>query len=369
MRKVLHLRSSGQLLGAERVVLELAKYLPEFGYQSVLGIPIEAGQPPSEFAATAENLGYETVLLPIKGAFDTKILKSIRQLVQRNNIELIHSHGYREDFYTIFSRTDAKRVATNHLWKRTTWRLKAYAYLDAWLLRHFQSVIAVSQPVESDMIAAGIPNKLINTIANGIDSARFAELIEKKQAAKSLNIPADKIVIGTLSSLTIEKGINHLIEALAVLNTKAENFHLLIVGSGEEQVSLEQAVRHYNLGDNVSFAGRRSDISNVLSAIDIFALPSLNEGLPMALLEAMAAGKAVIATNVGDVHTVVNEHTGILIEPANANQIANSLTELANDTALIQQYGDTAKHYVEEHFSSYAMAKSYATIYDQVLTQ
>lgn len=367
MRKVLHLRSSGQLLGAERVVLELAKYLPDFGYQPIIGIPIEKNQPPSEFAATAEKSGFQVAKFPINGAFDTRALKSIKRFALENNIDVIHSHGYREDFYAVFARTQAKLVATNHLWKRTTFKLKLYAGLDAFLLRRFKSIIAVSQAVKNDMCHTGIKENIIHLVANGIDPTTFSEPNPKDKALDSLKLPSKKIIVGTLSSLSSEKGLNFIIEAIAQAKHQVPNIHLLIVGSGEEQHNLEAQVVQLNLQDTVTFAGRRSDINNIFSAIDIFALPSLNEGLPMALLEAMAAAKAVIATDVGDVATAVNGEVGILVDSGNADLLSDAIVKLSSNPKLIQQYGSNARQRILSSFSSCSMAQTYAAIYDNVL--
>ena len=123
----------------------------------------------------------------------------------------------------------------------------------------------------------------------------FAEKLDRNDARKSLGIENSHLIVGTLSSLSTEKGLDYLIKAIAEVKQSGIDIHLLMVGSGPEEYSLRMLASQLSLNDSVTFAGRRSDILNVFSAMDIFALPSLNEGLPMALLEAMATGKAVIA--------------------------------------------------------------------------
>ena len=368
MRKVLHLRASGQLLGAERVVLELAKYLPKFSYQPVIGIPVEEGQPQPEFAAAAEALGYEVALFPIKGAFDMRALKTIRSFVADNNIELIHSHGYREDFYASFAPKKVKRLATNHLWKRTDLKLKFYAALDALLLKRFDKIIAVSKPVRDDMLKQGIGADKISVVANGIDVSSYKKAVDKNTIREQLNIPKDSTVLGTLSSLSIEKGINFAIQALAKIHKNNPNIHLLIVGDGPEKAPLQLLISQLKLENAVTFAGRRSDINNILAAIDIFLLPSLIEGLPMALLEAMAAEKAVIASTVGDVETVITADSGILVAPRNVDQLADAIEKLAADHSVIEHYGKNARSRISSHFSSLNMTQATAELYDQVLS-
>jgi glycosyltransferase involved in cell wall biosynthesis len=369
MRKVLLLRTSGQLLGAERVILEVAKHLPSLEYHPIIGVPYEVNQAIPELAHVAKEAGYEVALFPVKGAFDLGALKTIKHFVQDNHVDIIHSHGYREDFYALLSKTKAKLVATNHLWKRTTVKLKLYAALDAFLLKRFKAIIAVSEPVRRDMLNQGISEQKITVIANGIDPDNYLPIDNKLEIKASLNIPSDQIIIGTLSSLTVEKGIAHAIRAFAKAKNDVPNIHLLIVGSGEQLHILEELRDKYALGDSVTFAGRRSDVNNMLGIMDVFALPSLNEGLPMAMLEAMAAQKAVIASAVGDVPKVITEENGVLIKAGDEQALENAMIKLSLDKELIDRYGKAARQRVVDSFSSLAMARANASIYNKLFNE
>ena len=366
MRKVLLLRTSGNLLGAERVILEVAKHFPALGYHPIIGIPYEENEPVPAFARAANNIGYEVALFPVKSAFDFKILKKIRHYVEANQIDVIHSHGYREDFYAVYSKTSAKLVATNHLWKRTTFRLKAYAALDAFLLKRFNAIVAVSSLVKQDMLEVGISAEKITIIANGIDPDNYNVTNNVSEIKQTLGIPTDKLVVGTLGSLTVEKGINVGLRAFARVSSQLPNLHLLVVGSGEEQESLEALKNELGLVGSVTFAGRREDVSHILNAMDIFMLPSLNEGLPMALLEAMASRNAIVATTVGDVPKVVTGQCGLLVEPNNVDALSDALLAIAKNSDALAKYGAAARQRVIDDFSSLTMAKANTTIYDKL---
>jgi glycosyltransferase involved in cell wall biosynthesis len=322
-----------------------------------------------EFAKAAQEAGYEVALFPVKSAFDLGALKTIKNFVQDNNVDIIHSHGYREDFYALLSRTKAKLVATNHLWKRTTFKLKLYAALDAFLLKRFQAIIAVSEPVKYDMLSQGISEHKITVIANGIDPTNYLPIDNQLEIKKSLNIPTDHIIIGTLSSLTVEKGIAHAIRAFAIAKKTVSNIHLLVVGAGEQLHELKALRDQYNLTDSITFAGRRSDVNNMLNVMDIFALPSLNEGLPMAMLEAMAAQKAVIASAVGDVPKVITEENGILLNAGDEQALTDAIIKLSSDKELVARYGKAARQRVMDGFSSLAMARANASIYDSLFDE
>ena len=368
MRKILLLRTSGNLLGAERVILEAAKHFPSLGYHPIIGIPFEENEPVPAFAKQAEVLGYDVALFSVKSAFDFNVVKTIRRYVNENKIDIIHSHGYREDFYALFSKTKAKLVATNHLWKRTTFRLKLYAALDGYLLKRFHAIVAVSSPVKDDMLNAGISGNKITVIANGIDPDNYLPSSDTTEIKKALGVPQDKIVVGTLGSLTVEKGINFGLNAFAKVKDKGLDLHLLIVGSGEEMEALKAQTKDLGLCNSVTFAGRRDDVSKVLSVMDIFMLPSLNEGLPMALLEAMASESAIVATSVGDVPKVVKPNCGLLVEPGNAEALSSALLKMLTSTDEIQRCAKASRQRVIDSFSSLAMAKANTTIYDNLFS-
>lgn len=367
MPKVLHLRATGQLLGAERVVLELADLLPKHGYEPFIGVPVEMHKSEPELIGSARQQGSSVVTFPIKHAFDLGIARNIRQFVRENDIEIIHSHGYREDLYALMARTQAKLIATNHLWKRTTLKLKLYACMDAILLKFFHAVVAVSRPVKTDMQNAGISNNKLSIVANGINTSLYSSPVSRDTALRSFDIPVDSVVVGTLSSLTAEKGIDYLLNALPKILQNAPNIHCLIVGSGEQRANLESLVHKLNIAGKVTFGGRQSDINRVLSAMDIFALPSLNEGLPMALLEAMAAGKAIVATDVGDVGTAIGNEAGKLIPPASSDELSQAIINLATNKEVRKKLADSARTAVNKHFSSESMTASYVDLYNSLL--
>jgi glycosyltransferase involved in cell wall biosynthesis len=217
------------------------------------------------------------------------------------------------------------------------------------------------------MLRCGISAAIITVVPNGIDASDYSNPVDKEKTREQLGIPSGSIVAGTLSSLSSEKGLDFALKAMAKAKMGATNLHLLIVGDGPESENLQSLTKLLGLGESVTFTGRRSDVNTLLSAMDIFLLPSLNEGLPMALLEAMAAQKAVIASAVGDVATVVSAESGILIESANVEQLSTAILSLANDKLAVENYGRNAKKRIEDHFSSLAMARTTASIYNDVL--
>ena len=367
MVKVLQIRSSSEFLGAEKVVIELTAVLHDFGIESIIAVPVEKGQPVPQLVTEAKQRGFCVEMIPINSAFDLSAIKVIRNLIEKHQIDLVHSHGYREDLYALFGSNAAAMIATNHLWKKRNWKLKIYAWLDAWLLRFFDAVVAVSLPVKTDMVQAGIREQKISIISNGIDISCYRDI-----DVSDVHFPAaahKRLCLCTVSSLTVEKGLLFLLQAFKQLRNKYTDIHLLIVGDGPEREGLEAYVAQNDLQEYVSFLGRREDVAKILSNIDVYVLPSLKEGLPMSLLEAMASSKAVVATDVGDVSAVVNRDTGVLIQPESVEALVCGLEQILSDRAKIYGYGAAAAKLIENEYSSHTMARKYAQLYRETLSE
>lgn len=368
MKRVLHLRASGSLLGAENVILELAGSMGQHGYESVVGVIQDSRDAFPELASRAISRGFETQVFKTTKRLDLDCIRSIRRYIEKENIHLIHSHGYREDIYLFLLRTNIPIIATNHLWKRTNWILKVYAFIDSLALSGFDALVTVSQPIKKDMTnLPWLKNKNIEVISNGINADAFACSICTEP--KGVLISAEgSLNLVCISSLTVEKGHRILIDALNTPDLKKTHWHLYIVGEGPERGRLNNLVDHYGMTDKVTFLGRREDIPELLSKMDLFILPSLKEGLPMALLEAMAAGKPVIATRVGDVAEVLNSpDVGKLVVPNDFQELSKAIFSAINDIIWRQRAGGLAKRVVQEKFSSQAMAIRYAYLYDSIL--
>lgn len=369
-KRVLHLRGSSALLGAERVVLELSRWSPGFGYEPLIVAPHPSRTPPPEYVSVAAAEGMEAITLPCDGRMDLRFPRRLRTLVRHEGIDIVHTHGYKEDVLAALSGLTVPLVATNHLWKRTTRALRLYSRLDGLVLRSFDRIVAVSEPILADLRAAGIAEHKLAHIPNGIDTERFRPPTQDaaRCARESLGFGPDELVVGMLGSLTPEKGHAFALQALAVLASDCPQLRLCIVGDGPLREELAVETMRLGLAGRVLLAGRRSDVPQVLAGFDLFLLPSLNEGLPMALLEAMATGLPTVASEVGDVgRAVENGVSGRLIPPGSAQAVVLALRELAADPALRRRLGARARERVEEHFSSLAMTGAYCRLYDRQL--
>ncbi|MBE9531204.1 MAG: glycosyltransferase, partial [Proteobacteria bacterium] len=192
----------------------------------------------------------------------------------------------------------------------------------------------------------------------------------KRAARESIGLPKDKVLIGTISRLATQKGHCYLFEAFKILKARVPGLSLVIAGDGPLKDELAELVRSLGIADDVIFLGARRDVSSILKALDLYVLPSLWEGLPMALLEAMATSLPVVATRVSGVPEVIEDDvSGMLVEAKDAKAFAAAMERVLVDSALAQRLGKSARETIEERFSATAMVNSMAELYLEVLEQ
>jgi glycosyltransferase involved in cell wall biosynthesis len=213
------------------------------------------------------------------------------------------------------------------------------------------------------------PEKFV-AIYSGIDVERFRTYKSDKAAEKQrLGIPADCMVLGTITRLDPVKGNQYLLKALPAIVNSFTRIKLVVVGDGSQKQALEGYVLQNNLSEKVIFLGVRDDIAAIVSTFDIFILPSLMEGMGKSLLEAQAMGIPVIATKVGGIPEVVKDgETGILVPARDAHAIAEAAIKLLQDETLRRKFYENAKEWVDYRFSIETMVKDISGLYEQLLS-
>jgi glycosyltransferase involved in cell wall biosynthesis len=374
-QKILILRSSAGVFGAERVVLELCKGLMDSPYQPIVGVLTNQDKRSIHLyeAARLENLPAE--VFEAGGAFDRGAILQIREYIEANEVSIINCHGYKANVYAAGAAAFAKKIliATIHPWTETeySWRAKFYTWLDKLVLRMFDERIAVSDNVLK-MLKSQMPAARHTLIPNGIDTSRFLNIGAKsrQQMRRLLNIPEDCFLIGTIGRFAPEKGYELFLEAAKQVREMMPNTRFVIVGDGELRETLVEKAAQFNLLEVLTFTGVRTDIPELLSAMDIYVLSSFSEGLPMVVLEAMATGKAVVATSVGDIPKLIQHNkTGVLVPPHSASALATALVNLLSQSELIQRLGIAAQRFVCENYDFKKMTQKYIERFNYWLQQ
>jgi glycosyltransferase involved in cell wall biosynthesis len=364
---VLQLISSEGHYGAENMLLQLCGSLRSLGCGSVVGVFENLHHPHLEVAEQVRARGIPVEIIPCRGRLDWDAVREIRKCIEVRRIDLIHTHGYKANLYGYAADRpfDLPLLATCHNWAGRTISLKTYYLLDRIVLKRFDRIVAVSDRIVSLLRRTGIPQEKISRINNGIDIRNFSGSPISLQKHETDHVSARVGVVGRLAH---EKGLQFFLKAAREILNEQPKTEFLVVGDGPERAKLESIAHKLGMDKEVTFTGTRSDMPQVYASMDIFVLPSLNEGMPLALLEAMAAGKPVVATRVGAIPSlVIPGQTGLMVEPRDASALRDSILQLINDSKLRQKLGQAGQRTVSDRFSAETMASNYLDLYRDLL--
>ncbi len=368
--RVLQLTSSLGFYGAEQMIMTLITALDSESFDVRLAALEKKRVSSNAIVSTARAAGFDAVTLPCRGWLDWGAIQELKSLVEEQRIEILHCHEPKSRLYgAVVSRmTGVPMVATHHNWTGQNLRTRLVELIDAAVLHSCQRVVAVSGSVAESMRRVLISSSRIEVIPNGIDLSVFKDSQQNSELRASLGIPPGVPVIGAVGRLDIQKAHERLIEAARKLTDAGQDAIYLIVGEGVERPRLESLVRNLGLSDRVLLPGYRSDIKPFLAIMDLFVLPSRREGTPMALLEAMAMRKPVVATAVGGVPDVLTDGIdGIMLPESGVGGLSDALLRLLRDPALARQMARSGRRRVENEFSSRRMASRYEDIYRRCL--
>ena len=343
----------------ERVVLHLAQGLPAQGYASE--VVTLSGAPPDQMV---EGITLHELC---KGrGLDISLARALAGLARQSGAELLHAHNTLSWLYAVMASIMARRPVVATLHGANYGGSARHRHLRRWLAGRSASVACVSRDAlaaarDQDRIA---PDKL-RLVYNGIDLEPIREAREQRDSERvCLGLEAGDQVVISVGRLSREKDYATLLQAIALLAGQGAPVRLLLVGDGSERAGLEQRAAELGLGERVRFLGERGDVPQLLAAADAFALSSLSEGVSLAVLEAMAAGLPVAATEVGgNPEVVLPDETGLLVPPSDAPALASALADLARDPDRASRMGLAGAARVEEHFSLRAMTQAYAHLY------
>lgn len=245
---------------------------------------------------------------------------------------------------------------------------RIFLWIERALTKQTQRVIALTEAERDETLSCGVGRAEQFAVApSGIDLARFRAAASAGRSRPDwLGCPSDALVIGSVGWLTEVKGHRFLIEAFAKLKPNHPRLHLAIVGSGELREPYVALAARLGLRDSIHLLGDRQDIPACLACMDLFVLPSLNEGMGRALIEAMAAGLPVVASRVGGVPAIVEDRrTGLLVPAGDAGALASALGELLDRPAWAKELGSAASRSIGDRFGADAMVREIESVYDK----
>lgn len=363
---VVHLIDELPADGAERLLADILEYRSEdFTYRVVC---IVAGGP---MVAELESLGIPVEILNCRAGFSLDTLLTLVRWARAHRPAVVHSHLYSADSYGRLAAWLAGVPAiftTRHNtqpWKGA-FRRKIYAALS----RVSTAVIACGEEVGTHLAEVdGIPSSKIVVIPNGVNLRRV-RASDACALRRELRIGAEQTVIGVVGRLHPQKGHEDLLPVLRDLSGEGHEFVCLFAGDGELRPAIESQIAALNLERNVRLLGLRSDIGNFLAGIDLFVMPSRWEGLPMALLEAMAAGATCICTRVGSIPSVVTHGSdGLLVDAGNRDQLRDAIRLVITGPRGHGLLGQNATRTVEARFNAASVAGAYENLYRRAIQE
>ncbi len=344
------------------MLLNLSRSLVEVGCEVTVGIFRNEHAPNLEIASRAAAYGLQTEILECRGRVDIRSVRTLRSLLRTKRPDVLHLHGYKADIYGTLAAHGPKipTVATCHNWLSGTPALNLYNRLDLLALRRCDRLAAVSDSVASILRASRIPAKKIVVIPNGIDIAPF------ESAAPGINLPG-RLTVGMVARLDMNKGFGPLLHALAEVAKHCPEILLIVAGDGPSKNEIEQSIVDLQLQNNVLLLGTRRDMPELYASFNVFILPSLNEGMPLTVLEAFASGLPVVATRIGAIPSVVQDGvSGILVDPGDVGSLAAAILKLAREPELRTRMGAAGRQKVRAEYTASSMAHKYLDLYRSV---
>ncbi|HEX7232242.1 MAG TPA: glycosyltransferase family 4 protein [Candidatus Binatia bacterium] len=353
---ILHVDPEKNWGGGEAQVFGLLDYLSTRGHRNDL-----VADPNGLLYANCRKLNVRLRPLSVRNDLDLAAAAKLRRLIWREDFDIVHFHTKRAHALSLWlwpKRSRPKYVAT----RRMDYPEHRGWYTRLLYNRKLDGVVAISRAIAEGLAQSGVEHGKIRHIPSGIEPAHFMSAHSQELTSKG------PLVIGSAAVLETRKGHEFLLEAAALLKADGVNLRYRIAGAGPLRHQLERQAAHLGLQQEVQFLGFIGDIAKFLADIDIFVMPSLHEGLGVAVLEAMAAGKPVIASRVGGlIESVADDVTGILVPPANAAALAQAIAKVARAHSLAKEMGQQGQRRIERHFTLKQMAAANETYYYELL--
>jgi len=367
MYTILHTIETGGPGGAETVVLNLASGLDTRRFRSLVLLPGGSWLP-----GKLQESRIPTFLVRSKAWYDPRLPAGMARLVRREKVDLIHSHLPDQNFYSclVGRLTGRKTIVTYHgpVELRQSKGLKGRIKL--WSVRHSAAAVVVVCDFVGQMLREiGFPSDKIVRIYNGINIDRFSQQ-RTGRLRQELGFSEGTTLVGMVANIRVSKGYEFFIRAARRVVGQFPETRFVSVGDIDRTLGkpLFKLVEELGLKDRFLFLGFRENVPAVLSDLDVFVLSSVSEGFPLVILEAMAAGKPVLATRCGGTEELVEDgRNGVLVPPRDAEALGNKIGELLAHPEWAQSLGQVARNTVLSRFSMESMVHQYEELYERLL--
>lgn len=363
--RVLECIRQGKIGGGESHLLSLTAHLDRERFE-----PVVLSFTDGPMMDRLKEMGVKTRLIYTEKPFDVRVWGRVKRLLEEVQPDIIHAHGTRANSNVLWAARSLgiPVVYTVHGWSFHQDQHPMVRRLRIWGEKYLTEKSQVNISVSASNQQSGknyIPSFSSIVVNNGIDERKFNPQGRYAAIRAELNIDPAAVLVLFIARFTAHKQPLSLLEAFIKALPAHPALHLLMVGEGDQQAEAVRRVSELGLGDKISFQAFRQDVPDVLAAADIFVLPSLWEGLPIGLLEAMAMGKAVIASKVDGTSEIVEDGVnGVMIPTAGlVEQLTAALISLGKDAELRQRYGANAIQTVKGRYNAAVMTREIEKIY------
>lgn len=363
---VCHVLHSLNVGGAEVLAAGMARSLSD-NFRFVFACLDELGPLGREL----QQAGFNVRVLGRRPGIDWRCSRALRRFCLEENVRLIHAHQYTPFFQCLLSRlpgTSTKIIFTEHGRHHPDHPRKKRIWCNRMLVRSTDQLVGVGESVRQALIVnEGLPADRVRVIYNGVPLDSYAT-IHKSPLRNELGIDPQEFVVMTVARLSPAKDHKTGLAAIQHLHQQGLKTHWILAGDGPERAELERLVDGHHLRSHVHFLGTRHDVPELLPAADVFMLCSITEGIPLTVIEAMAAQVPVAATKVGGLQEMINDRVnGLLTPPQDSHALGESLRILKTDGELRQSIVTAGKVTAENRFSWDGMIQAYADLYQEVL--
>lgn len=365
--RVLETIRQGKIGGGESHVLDLVASLDKTAFE-----PIVLSFTEGPMITALQKMNVSAFVIESEKAFDISVWKKVKKFMEDQRIDIVHVHGTRANTNVLWAarRLGLPVVYTIHGWSfhdglhPLAKRLRIAA--EKFITRKTQVNICVSESNRQTGIKAlkGFSGIVVR---NGINLQKFNPHAPYPDLRAEYGIPENKLLVCFIARMTYQKNPVGMIKGFAAALQQAPQLHLLMIGDGELMTDVVNAAAAAGIEKQVTFAGFRQDIPAVLHAADIYCLPSLWEGFPIGVLEAMAMGKAVIASDVdGTKEAVKDGENGLLVPSGDTGKLAAAMVRLSRDGVLRARLQDNAQAAIAANFDVAGMTEKIAAVYQQL---
>ncbi len=373
MKRVLQLIGSFHLGGSERQAVQLTRLLVENDSHKIF---LAAMNVEGILRDEAEKIGFHDITeFPLTSFYDANFFKQLSRaakFMRENEIEIVQTHDFYTNVFGMFAATLA-RVPLKIAAKRETggMRSKSQMFMERQAFRLADEIVANSEAVKNYLIAGSIPSEKINIIYNGLDFDKFLSVKKsRREICEKLNLPAGE----NLKFITLVANLRHAVKnqkmflrAAAKVVQMHENAHFILAGEGELKDELAAFAEDMKIAGNVHFTGRCENVPELLSISEICVLTSIAEGFSNSIIEYMAAGKAVVATDVGGAsEAVIEGETGYLVQSDHDRILAKHLNELLDNEQKSKTFGTKGREIAEGKFSLETQLLKTLELYEKI---